>query len=98
MKPNIYDCQQCGGETVTRHADGAEDGVTPMMIRCRANADCSGVAYSRFYKVSPEELQRAEWEWFKPTGRAYRKLSSEMREHVDLGGLSLRPVSQGGTP
>lgn len=87
-EPNIYDCQICGGETVTRHA---VPGTTPAMIRCRATAGCCGEAWSRFYRVEPEVEQRAEWEWFRPEGEEYWKLSAPMRDHVDRGGLDLRP-------
>jgi hypothetical protein len=31
-----------------------------------------------------------QFEWFKPIGSEYNKLSRAMKEHVDKGGLDLR--------
>lgn len=94
-EPNIYDCRLCGGETVTRHV---VQGVTPASIECRATAGCRGEAWSRFYRVDPAVEERAEWEWWRPEGREYRKLSRAMRAHVDMGGLDLRRVQREETP
>lgn len=88
-RKNIYRCRECGGHTITIDVD---DGVTPFMIRCRATGregDCNGMAASTMYRV-PFDTPEAAWEWFKPEGSEYRKLSKEMREHVDKGGLDIR--------
>lgn len=90
-RKNIYTCRTCGGKTITVDVD---DGVTPFMLGCRASGnegDCKGMAESSFYRV-PTDTPDAAWEWFKPTGSEYRKLSREMREHVDKGGLDLRKI------
>lgn len=90
-RKNIYTCKKCGGVTITIDID---DGVTPFMIRCRASGNedrCDGMAQSCMYRV-PVETPDAEWEWFKPTGSQYLKLSRDMREHVDKGGLDLRKI------
>lgn len=86
---NIYTCEKCGGRTITLDVD---EGVTPFMIGCRASGDeftCNGMAQSSMYRI-PEDTPEHQWEWFKPTGSEYRKLSRPMREHVDKGGLDLR--------
>ena len=88
---NVYICRQCGGKTITIDVD---EGVTPFMIGCRATGregDCDGIAESSFYRVSANTPE-ADWEWFRPTGSEYRKLSREMREHVDKGGLDIRKI------
>jgi hypothetical protein len=72
------------------------EGITPFMIRCRAGRkrDCTGMAESEFYPeerpLPPHIPMPPAWEWFKPVGRQYRKLSWAMREHIDKGGLDLR--------
>jgi hypothetical protein len=88
---NVYTCRKCGGKTITIDI---HDGVTPFMLGCRASGeegDCNGMAESSFYRV-PTDTPPAEWEWFKPEGTEYRKLSREMREHVDKGGLDIRKI------
>ena len=54
--------------------------------------------------IAPEYLQPTWWdaipvhfEWYKPTGEEYEKLSPEMKEYVDKGGLDMRPVATEGT-
>jgi hypothetical protein len=62
------------------------------MIRCRATGqegDCDGMAQSSMYRV-PADTPEPGWEWFKPCGSEYRKLSRQMRDHVDKGGLDIR--------
>ena len=86
---NIYTCPKCGGQTVTIDVD---EGVTPFMLRCRATGqegDCDGMAQSCMYRV-PADSPEPQWEWFKPCGSEYRKLSRQMRDHVDKGGLDIR--------
>ena len=87
---NVYTCDKCGGKTVTRDV---HEGVTPFMLRCRASGhegDCDGKAYSAMYRVPKELGLIPMWEWFKPVGSEYNKLSDAMKEHVDKGGLDLR--------
>lgn len=87
---NIYTCDTCGGKTVTVDID---DGVTPMMIDCRASGnegDCLGTAMSAMYRVRPGEAGEPQWEWYKPKELAMRALSPGMLEHVKMGGLLLR--------
>jgi hypothetical protein len=92
QRENVYTCQKCGGFTVTVDVD---EGVTPFMLRCRASGregDCDGTAYSAMYPEGPrpKHIPPPAWEWFKPTGSEYRKLSAAMKEHVDRGGLDIR--------
>lgn len=89
---HIYTCQKCGKHTVTVDI---HEGVTPFMLRCRASGregDCDGMAESSFYLRGPKPAWIPEpgWEWFTPTGSEYHKLSEEMKDHVDMGGLDLR--------
>ena len=94
-RKNIYTCEKCGGITVTIDVD---EGVTPFMLRCRASsneADCDGYAQSSMYRVPQGPSPEPKWEWFRPTGIEYRKLSREMRDHVDKGGLDLRKIQSG---
>ena len=94
---NVYTCQKCGGYTVTIDI---HEGVTPFMLRCRASGregDCHGMAQSSFYPSGekpswkPSWVPDPAWEWFKPVGAEYRKLNRAMREHVNKGGLDIRP-------
>ena len=51
-----------------------------------------GMACSSFYPRGPKpaHIPDPQWEWFRPAGSEYRKLSRDMREHVDKGGLDIR--------
>jgi hypothetical protein len=90
-RENVYTCPKCKGYTVTIDID---EGVTPFMLRCRANGEnvCDGMATSSFYPQGPRpaDIPPPSWEWYKPTGREYRNLSKGMKEHVDKGGLDIR--------
>lgn len=93
-KFNIYDCKKCGGVTVTQDVD---DGVTPFMIGCRAKGlgRCKEFAQSRFYRVTPEDVDfhgGAQWEWYRPSPQALRGMGDEMFRHVARGGLDLRSI------
>ena len=87
-KVNIYDCQKCGGQTVTIDRD---EGVTPFMLDCRATRECKGTTQSRFYTV-PDPAPSPDWEWFKPSPEEARHYSDEMREHFAKGGLAIRRI------
>ena len=92
-RENVYTCPECSGYTVTIDVD---EGVTPMFLNCRATAGCKGMAHSAMYP----EGQRPPWipaptfEWFKPVGEDYEKLSAAMKDHVDSDGLDLRPRAE----
>jgi hypothetical protein len=93
---NAWKCPNCGGLTVVVHVD---DGVTPMFLACRRTDGCTGMAVSSGYPSTPAPADVAAllaWEWFRPTGRALRELSDEMRDHVARGGLDLRPLTDAG--
>lgn len=91
-RENVYTCAKCKGYTVTVDLD---EGVTPMFLDCRASGregDCGGVAVSAMYPKGPRpaHIPAPAWEWFKPTGADYERLSPAMKERVDQGGLDLR--------
>lgn len=90
-RKNIYRCPDCGGETITIDVD---DGTTPMFLACRASGDigqCRGRAVSSMYEVDPDV--EPKWEWYRPSlTNAWRK-GPEVLDHVERGGLLLRPIS-----
>lgn len=95
-RENVYTCKKCGGYTVTVDVN---EGVTPFILRCRASGkegDCDGDAYSAMYPDGPRpaRIPPPAWEWFKPTGSEYNKLSRAMKEHVDRGGLDIRRTTR----
>lgn len=93
---NGWQCGRCDAVTYAIHVD---DGVTPMFLGCRATDGCEGTGASLMYPPPPvpaHVLEAVAWEWFKPTGRYYRRLSSAMKSHVDQGGLDLRPLTDVG--
>jgi hypothetical protein len=49
------------------------------------------MAESAMYRI-PHDTPEHGWEWFRPIGSEYRKLSREMKKHVDKGGLDIRKV------
>jgi hypothetical protein len=85
-KKNIYICQSRGHQTVTIDR---EDGVTPFMIRCRF-PDCTSMAESSFYRV--DQTLEAFHEWYRPDAAERAKLHPATLEHVERGGLLLRPI------
>lgn len=89
---NAYVCNECGGivVTVNRH-----EGVTPMMLRCRATPSCGGMMASRMYRLPPGAPEPS-FEWYSPSRSERRKLSPAMRDHVDRGGLDIRPIKPAG--
>lgn len=90
-RENVYVCPECNGYTVTIDVDA---GVTPFLLKCRAKGDgmCTGMAVSSCYPKGPRptNMPAPAWEWYKPKGMDYQKLSSEMKRHVDKGGLYIR--------
>lgn len=81
---NAYVCA-AGHTTWTRNAN---EGVTPFIIDC---PNCEQLARSQFYRV-PQQGQPVTHEWYRPTKRWTRRLPADEREHIELGGLLLRPV------
>jgi hypothetical protein len=96
---NRYDCQSCGDHIVTVNV---VEGVTPFMISHRDDAGsvaCSGRMYSCFYRVD-QDLEPTH-EWYRPTRkqvvRRFRRqpdVLASMLEHVEKGGLDLRPATK----
>lgn len=88
---NAYKCRECGGLTVTIDVDS---GVTPALLACRATPGCNGMAVSSGYPASdppPHIMAKLRWEWRLPKGFDYARLSPEMRQFIDDGGLELVP-------
>ena len=86
-KINVYTCPN-GHKTVTIDID---EGVTPMMLRCRQKADdgkhnCAEMASSAWYNC--DQSLEPEYEWYKPA--SLKGLSPAMKEHVKMGGLEIR--------
>lgn len=90
-RKNIYHCPACGGETVTIDVD---EGITPMFLACRAAGDvgqCKGRAVSAMYQVDPDI--KPAWEWFRPSLKNARRKGPDVLDHVQHGGLLLRPMA-----
>lgn len=89
---NVYVCPACHGAMVTKDVD---EGVTPFMLRCRVTPGCKEFARSCFYNPGnfPAGLDLTpRWEWYKPSPEETRAMDAPMREHIDKGGLALRPA------
>lgn len=86
---NQYTCMTCGGviTTVDIH-----QGVTPSMLVCRATLGCEGSMNSHYYRV--DQSLTPTHEWYMPDEREMKRLSPGMRQHVESGGLKIRPVRQ----
>lgn len=101
-RKNAYWCETCRGYVVTIDVD---KGVTPMFLACRVKGDpsdpdndCKGMSRSMMYPAEPWPEKdgygnpiptEPTWEWFKPA--TLDGLSEGVREHVEKGGLDLRP-------
>jgi hypothetical protein len=87
---NVYVCEECGFETVTKNRDA---GTTPFMISCRNPKTCGGFATSKFYRVSQTLVPM--FLWIKPTADELARTladydalrQQQIREHVQMGGL-----------
>ncbi len=99
---NGWVCDRCNRVT---YAVEIHEGVTPFFLACRAEgvdpreAKCKGRGKSLMYPSDPppaEVLAAVRWEWFTPTGAAFRKLDAGMREHILKGGLELRKLTDDG--
>jgi hypothetical protein len=88
---NAYVCRKCVGVIVTVDRD---EGVTPMFLRCRATKDCTGQMVSCMYRVNEVMKIPPEptWEWYAPNHAERRKLTPEMLDHVEKGGLLIREI------
>lgn len=86
---NIYLCHACGHGFVSIDTD---DGVTPFTTGCRRSG-CTSVAMSLFYRCPQEMLANITpaIDWYRPAAAEVAMLSPATREHVDKGGLLLRP-------
>ena len=103
-KPRIngWTCDTCGKTTYCVELD---EGVTPMFLACRAegvdprDAVCKGRGTSLMYPDAappPYVLAAVRWEWFRPSPRAVRRMEPGMRDHIERGGLDLRPLTDAG--
>ena len=97
---NGWACDTCGESTYVVHVD---DGTTPMFLGCRASAGvCPGRGVSMMYPRGPvpDHVRRAvAWEWYEPGDRERRRLrrrEPETYQHVEMGGLLLRPLTRAG--
>jgi hypothetical protein len=99
---NGWTCDTCRETTYCVHVDY---GVTPMFLACRAEgvepreATCKGRGTSLMYPSTPPPqhvIAAVQWEWYMPDEREKRGLAPETREHVDKGGLLLRPLTAAG--
>jgi hypothetical protein len=94
---NGWRCDVCGQHTYCVHVD---DGVTPMFLGCRAGTvGCKGTGVSLMYPSPPypqHVLDAVAWEWFRPSRRATRRMEAGMRDHIEKGGLELRPLTDAG--
>lgn len=85
-KINQYTCNQCSGIITTIDRD---HGTTPFYLNCRATPGCGGSMRSSMYLV--DQTLKPDHEWYKPTGKIRNRA---MREHVRMGGLDIRPISE----
>lgn len=88
-KKNRYCCEVCKKSIITIDRD---EGVTPFMLPCMRTEGCSGPMTSRFYVVE-DVWPEPSYEWRKPTPKQYKKMSSAMKQHIDMGGLEIYPIT-----
>lgn len=88
---NGYRCDTCGRHTYIVHVDGQE----PEANRCK------GQGISLMYPPPPipaHVVAAVRWEWYEPDLEELPRLdplSGEL-EHVERGGLLLRPLTDAG--
>jgi len=81
---NEYTCRTCG---MTIRTIDRDEGVTPMMINCRATKDCDGTMFSSMYRTN--QTYPPQFEWYKP---AKLPKDRDMREYIEMGGLMIRSI------
>jgi len=84
-KLNTYTCDMCRREIVTKDVD---EGVTPFVTSCKSPG-CKGWMQSAMYRVR-KGVTAHGWEWYRPTDLS--GLTAQTRDHVERGGLLLRPA------
>lgn len=100
---NVWTCEQCGARLVCVHRD---EGTTPFFMRCdpkRTPRGCGGRMLSAGYPDGPRppHIGAPTHEWYKPTpaeldaecAKEDRFHGKWLREHVQLGGLLIRPIA-----
>lgn len=91
---NVYTCPRCGWRMVTINR---VEGTTPMFIRCGSDKKCDDTTFpgavSAIYRV--RQTLTPTHEWYRPTTATERKKLRDpnIRQHVALGGLLLRRIS-----
>lgn len=85
---NAYVCPACGGQIITVNL---VSGVTPMLLACRATPDCEGTMASQWYPAWANDRAPTH-EWYRQ--KIKRRMSEDMKDHILMGGLSIRPVTR----
>jgi hypothetical protein len=83
-KKNIYKCE-AAHITVTIDRD---EGVTPFMIKC---PECGEYARSKMYHPQCQFFD-PKYEWYSPDTAERETLPASSLEHVERGGLLIRPL------
>lgn len=99
---NAYKCDDCQQLVVTLDL---HVGTTPMFLGCRATPGCGGrmvsSGYPRGHDPLPERIrEQLAWTWYRPGEHELRWLRANepgMYDHVQRGGLALRPWRDGDT-
>ena len=84
---DVYVCEKCGKQFLTRYKD---KGVTPFTIKCRRDA-CNATMIHRG-TISEEQAKNESLvvhNWVRPTFKQIQSLSRGAIEHVLKGGLML---------
>lgn len=95
---NGWRCSACQAVTYCVHVD---QGVTPMFLGCRRDG-CLGTGTSLMYPPPPvpaHVLNDVAWEWYKPSKKQLKRFDRKnpaMAEHIRLGGLALRELTDAG--
>lgn len=84
----MYRCRKCGGQIVTMDVD---QGVTPFLIGCRADADCDGNMESSFYRIPNNPRNIVNFIWRKATAKEITRMDGWSQQHAEQGGLFLHP-------
>ena len=83
---NRYTCEDCKAYIITVDRDL---GVTPFLTTCKME-DCNGLMQSAVYRCFQEV---PEYEWYRPSLKEYKRLDIATKEHIQMGGLLLRKIS-----
>ena len=87
-----YQCDKCGRQTFILQRD---PGLVPSVMRCRALGEnaCDGWMLIAGRRAPGRDAPKPTWQFYRPTGMDFARLSPQIKEIVAMGVLDDRELS-----